>query len=166
MALKKYTTLFLDRDGVINHRIDGYVQYLGEFNFIDGVLEVFPKLTDYFDRILIVTNQQGIGKGLMTDKDLLNLHDKMKVKIENFRGRIDKIYFCPHLEEEKCNCRKPQPGMLLQAKSDFPEIDFERSILIGDSDTDILAAKNVNVDSVQVSPEYTLSMWANKFLSD
>tara|TARA_X000000368_G_C23040730_1_gene716747 strand:- start:411 stop:911 length:501 start_codon:yes stop_codon:yes gene_type:complete len=166
MDLKKYTTLFLDRDGVINHKIDGYVQYFGELNFIDGVLEVFPTLTDYFDRILIVTNQQGIGKGLMTDNDLLILHNQMKVKIENFGGRIDKIYFCPHMEEEKCNCRKPQPGMLIQAKSDFPEIDFERSILIGDSDTDILAAKNVNVDSVQVSPEYTLSMWANKFLSD
>ena len=137
MNLKKYTTLFLDRDGVINSKIDGYVQYFSEFNFIDGVLESISDLTDYFDRIIIVTNQQGIGKQLMTEKELIELHSEMVKEIEKNGGKIDKIYYCPHLASLECHCRKPEPGMLKKAKQDFEEIMFENSILLGDSDTDL-----------------------------
>lgn len=164
MNSKKYTTLFLDRDGVINHKIDGYVQYFSEFNFIDGVLESISALTDYFDRIIIVTNQQGIGKRLMTEKELVELHLQMVKEIEKNGGKIDKIYYCPHLASLGCNCRKPNPGMLLNAKRDFKDIIFENSVLLGDSDTDIVAAETVGVKAIKVSPEYTLTQWARDFL--
>lgn len=164
MNLKKHTTLFLDRDGVINYKIDGYVQYFSEFNFIDGVLDSISELTDYFDRIIIITNQQGIGKQLMTEKELIELHSEMVKEIEKNGGKIDKIYYCPHLASLECNCRKPEPGMLKKAQQDFEEIIFENSILLGDSDTDILAAEKLGVQAVKVCSEYTLAHWTRDFL--
>lgn len=163
---KKYTTLFLDRDGVINYKIDGYVQFFSEFRFIEDVPESIARLSDYFERIIIVTNQQGIGKKIMTENQLFTLHDNMLSEINKIGGRISKIYYCDHLESVNCDCRKPQSGMLLRAKEDFPDIDFKKSILIGDSDTDIIAAENVNIKSIQVSPIYTLSHWTKEFLTD
>ena len=163
---EKYNTLFLDRDGVINHKTDGYIQFFSEFRFIEDVPESIAKLSDYFERIIIVTNQQGIGKKIMTENQLFSLHDKMISEINTLGGKIEKIYYCLHLESSNCNCRKPKSGMLLKAKEDFPEIDFKKSILIGDSDTDIIAAENVNIKSIQVSPTYTLSHWTKDFLSD
>ena len=90
----------------------------------------------------------------------------MLSEINKIGGRISKIYYCDHLESVNCDCRKPQSGMLLKAKEDFPDIDFKKSILIGDSDTDIIAAENVNIKSIQVSPTYTLSHWTKEFLTD
>jgi D-glycero-D-manno-heptose 1,7-bisphosphate phosphatase len=163
---EKYTTLFLDRDGVINHKIDGYVQFFSQFKFIEDVPESIARLSNYFIRIIIVTNQQGIGKKIMTENQLFDLHDKMLFEINKIGGKIEKIYYCLHLESANCNCRKPKSGMLLKAKEDFPDIDFSKSILIGDSDTDIIAAENVNIKSIQVSPTYTLSHWTKGFLLD
>ena len=166
MNSKKYTTLFLDRDGVINHKIDGYVQCFSEFHFMEGALKSISLLTKYFDRIIIVTNQQGIGKKLMKEQDLLLLHSQMILEIERNGGKVNKIYFCPHLSTSNCSCRKPKPGMLLKSKEDFPEIEFDKSYLIGDSDSDIQAAFSVEIKSFKVSKEYTLSDWTNEFLLD
>ena len=164
MKSKKYTTLFLDRDGVINEKIDGYVKTYLEFKFIDGVLESLKYLSEYFEKIIIVTNQQGIGKKLMTSDDLdSNYHNYMVNEINISGGRIDKIYHCPCLESENCECRKPNSGMLLEAKNDFPSIKFKNSILLGDSDTDIIA-ENIGVKAVKVSLEYSLSDWTREFL--
>ena len=136
--LKKYRYLFLDRDGVINRRkVGGYIQRVEEFCFLPGVLGVFPFLATRFERIVIVTNQQGIGKGLMTEADLEAIHDYMRREIEARGGRIDAIYHCPCLAEANCDCRKPNTGMALQAQADFPEIDFAQSLLVGDSVTDL-----------------------------
>jgi len=164
MSEKQYTTLFLDRDGVINHKIDGYVQFFSDFHFMEGSLESISLLSEYFERIIIVTNQQGIGKKLMKEEDLLFLHSQMISEIEKNGGKIDKIYFCPHLASSNCSCRKPKPGMLLKSGIDFKEIDFERSILIGDSETDIMAAENVGIKAIKVGPEYTLNHWTREFL--
>ena len=166
MSKKRYTTLFLDRDGVINYKIDGYVQSFSEFRFIEGVPESIAKLSDYFERIIIITNQQGIGKKIMTENHLFKLHNEMLLELNKFGGKIDKIYYCLHLESENCDCRKPKPGMLLKANEDFPKINFKTSLLIGDSDTDIIAARNVNMTSIKVSPHYTLTHWTKEFLSD
>ena len=166
MIDKKYTTLFLDRDGVINYKIDKYVQFFSEFKFIEDIPESIARLSDYFERIIIVTNQQGIGKKIMTDNQLLTLHNKMVSEINKFGGQIEKIYYCDHLESENCDCRKPKSGMLLKAKKDYPDIDFSKSILIGDSYTDIMAGENLNIQSIQVSLDYTLANWTNDFFSD
>ena len=129
-----FDTLFLDRDGVINVKIDNeYIVKYSDFEFIPGVLSAIQKLSSIFKRIIIVTNQQGIGKKLMTEQDLLYLHEKMLIEIEQVGGKIDRIYYCPHLASANCECRKPKSGMIIQAIEDFPSIDSEFSYLIGDS---------------------------------
>jgi histidinol-phosphate phosphatase family protein len=130
--------LFLDRDGVINERIvDGYVRNPSEFRFIHGVQESMKMFSRVFKYIFIVTNQQGIGKGLMSETDLMHVHDHMLQNIKKHGGRIDGIYYSPHLDSENHSSRKPNPGMALEAKKDFPEIDFSRSVMVGDMEKDI-----------------------------
>ena len=155
-------TLFLDRDGVINLKLDGeYVKNIDQFKFISGVKDSISKLSKIFKRILIVTNQQGIAKGIMSDKDLCVLHEYMLCELKKNGGVIDKIYYCPHLSSENCNCRKPNPGMIEQAMIDFPEIKLSQSYLIGDSYTDIQAGNKMGLTSVKVDNEYTLSKWCS-----
>ena len=159
-------TLFLDRDGVINVKLEErYVRNSNEFEFMQGALVAISKLSKLFKRILIVTNQQGIGKGIMTEDDLNLLHSFMTSEIGKLNGKIDKIYFCPHLDTENCNCRKPNPGMINQAIADFPEIDRQNSYLIGDSDSDIEAGNRVNLNTVKVDNEYTLAKWTAELMS-
>ena len=155
--MHNFDTLFLDRDGVINKKLERrYVRNSSEFEFIPGVLNAISKLSNVFIRIIIVTNQQGIDKGIMSNADLNTLHTQMKERIKQSGGKINKIYYCPHLEEFDCLCRKPKPGMIQQAVIDFPEIIIENSYLIGDSDSDIEAGKRMNLKTVKVDDDYTL----------
>ena len=159
-------TLFLDRDGVINVKLEArYVRNSNEFEFMQGALVAISKLSKLFKRILIVTNQQGIGKGIMTVDDLNLLHSFMTSEIGKLNGKIDKIYFCPHLVSANCNCRKPNPGMINQAIADFPDIDRQNSYLIGDSDFDIEAGNRMNLNTVKVDNEYTLAKWTAELMS-
>jgi histidinol-phosphate phosphatase family protein len=131
----KTWSLFLDRDGVINKRLVGdYVKKWEEFNFIPGSLRAIEKFSSIFGRIFIVTNQAGIGKGVMTLDNLNEVHRLMLKTITLFDGRIDKIYFAP---EKDSHLRKPNTGMPEQAKIDFPDIDFSRSVMVGDSNSDM-----------------------------
>ena len=131
-------TLFLDRDGVINRRLPGdYVKDLTAFTFLDGVLPALAIFSRLFGRIVVVTNQQGIGKGLMTEAQLAEVHRYMLRAIRDSGGRIDAVYHCPALERAGDPCRKPNTGMALQAKTDFPAIDFSRSLMVGDSLSDM-----------------------------
>ena len=158
-------TLFLDRDGVVNIKLKGrYVRDFSEFEFMRGALLAISKLSKVFSRIIIVTNQQGIGKGIMSDSDLNSLHAKMLEKIEELGGKIHKIYYCPHLEAYNCLCRKPKPGMIQRAMIDFPDIIINDSYLIGDSDSDIKAGNSMSLNTVKVDNEYTLEKWVLDFL--
>jgi len=131
-------TLFLDRDGVINrHRPNDYVKCIAEFEFLPSVPEAMARLAGIFGRIIVVTNQQGIGKGLYTAAELETIHAHMLRDIEGAGGRIDRIYFCPQLEMDRSPMRKPGIGMALKAREDFPEICFAKSIMVGDSAQDI-----------------------------
>ncbi len=130
-------TLFLDRDGVINrHRPHDYVKNWEEFEFLPGVLDDLARLARRFKRIIVVTNQRGVAKGLMSEETLHDIHRRMKVEIERHGGRVDAVYTCTDLSDESVN-RKPNIGMALQARRDFPEIDFSKSLMIGDSASDI-----------------------------
>ena len=158
-------TLFLDRDGVINIKLkDRYVQYFSEFQFIDKSLDAIRILTDIFKRIIIVTNQQGIGKGIMSKEDLNQLHQNMIAEINLHGGQIDKIYYCPHLVSDNCKCRKPGIGMLSDAVQDFPNINIESSYLVGDSITDIQAGEIFGLNTVHVDHKFTLYSWVTEFL--
>jgi len=168
LNIDKSWTLFLDRDGVINKKIENdYVRNWEQFELLPNVIEALKILNDIFGRIIIVTNQRGIGRGLMTEEDLKNIHRKMlKVFAEN-GIKIDKIYYCPHdYEKEKCNCRKPNIGMALQAKKDFPDIDFKKSIMIGDSLSDMEFGYNLEIFCVHIKSKYTYNKnFSDKFYS-
>ena len=129
-----------------------------------GSLTAISKLSDVFQFIIIITNQQGIGKGLMTKSDLEHMHDEMIKEISKKGGRIDAIYYCPDLASKKCNCRKPGTKMFENAYKDFPEIDIKKSYMIGDSDSDIEAGKAMHLNTVKVDNNYTLAKWTEEFL--
>lgn len=142
-------SLFLDRDGVINKRpLNDYVKSIPEFQFLDKVLESISRFSIMFKYIFIISNQQGIGKKIMTVEDLEGIHDYMKNEIERNGGRIDSIYYAPQLKTEKTIMRKPGIGMGLQAKKDYPDIDFSKSIMVGDALTDMLFGKRLNMKTV------------------
>ena len=156
-------TLFLDRDGVINKKLElRYVTNFDEFVFVKNSDIAIRKLHKLFKRILVVTNQQGIGKGIMTEDDLNLLHMQMQRKLNVDFDLIDKIYFCPCLELDNCNCRKPKTGMLENAKLDFPDMKIEDSFLVGDSDSDIIAGKKFGLSTIKVSSAFTLFDWLTK----
>lgn len=152
LNIDKTWTLFLDRDGVINTRlIDDYVKHWIEFEFIDGVLPALKELKEIFGTIVVVTNQQCIGKGIITVDDLELIHKNMLYEIDYMKGRIDKVYFSPYLSSENHPTRKPGIGMALQAKKDYPNIDFAKSIMVGDSMSDMEFGKNAGMITVYVS---------------
>lgn len=138
LPIDKSWTLFLDRDGVFNHQIiDDYVKQVHELKIIDGVPQAIAEFTKLFGKLLVVTNQQGIGKKLMSVNDMHHLNGYIENLVETYGGKLNKIYFAPQLREEGSNYRKNGTGMGLHAKHDYPEIDFSKSILIGDSESDI-----------------------------
>lgn len=160
-------TLFLDRDGVINRRISrGYVTDWEKFEFLPGVEKAIKIFSGIFSRIVVVTNQQGIGKGLMTKEQLTEIHQKMVEHIDFAGGRIDAIYYCPALEEENSPYRKPAPGMAYKAKEDFPGIEFLKSLMVGDTESDIefghragmytvmCTKQSIEVDKMRYRPYY------------
>ena len=141
-------TLFLDRDGVLNHeKKEDYIRNASEFHFYERVPEAVALLNRFFKRIVIATNQKGIGKALMTVDDLNAIHQYMLQEIEKAGGKISHIYYCPDLADDSPN-RKPQPGMAFQAKADFPEIDFSRSIMVGNNTSDLYFARNASMHAV------------------
>ena len=143
-----YDALLLDRDGVINVlRPNDYVKSVDEFVFCDGALEALRRLNPCFRRIVIVTNQRGVGRGLMTEADLAEIHDWMLARIREAGGRIDRIYVCTAVDPADPR-RKPNPGMAREVRADFPDIDFARSILVGDSASDLEFARRAGIPAV------------------
>ena len=143
-----YDALLLDRDGVINVlRPNDYVKNIAEFVFCDGALEALRRLNPCFRRIVIVTNQRGVGRGLMTETDLAEIHDWMLARIREAGGRIDRIYVCTAVDPADPR-RKPNPGMAREVRADFPDIDFARSILVGDSTSDLEFARRAGIPAV------------------
>lgn len=156
-SIDRRWTLFLDRDGVINEKLDGdYVKRSSEFSFIKGSKQAIRKMNEIFGITVVVTNQQGIGKGLMTEEDLAEVHGHMQNELEQVGAKIDKIYHCPDLAEKNSNCRKPNTGMAEEARKDFPVIDFKSSIMVGDSISDMQMGKRVGMITVYIHPEEEL----------
>jgi len=136
---ERFPALFLDRDGVINRRIEGgYVKTPAEFEFLEGVPQAIALLNKFFSPIIVVTNQQGIGKGLMSEAELEQVHHYMLKTLENQGAHIDRIYHCSALESAGDPCRKPSPGMALRAKKDFRQIRLRHSVMVGDSISDMI----------------------------
>jgi len=148
MSYTKEWTLFLDRDGVINKELrDDYVTRWDEFIFEEGALSAIAKLTAIFGRIIIVTNQRGIGIQKMTEADLKSIHELMQKEIENAGGRVDAIYFASS-ENRSDIRRKPNPTMAFEAQQDFPEIDLLKSIIVGNSISDMEFGRNAGMKTI------------------
>lgn len=155
LKIDKSWTLFLDRDGVINvERNNDYVYNPSQFKFYNGVLDTLEKCALFFDKIVIATNQRGISRGLMSTQNLNDVHNYMLQKITEYNGRIDRIYFAPDLHNDAPN-RKPNTGMALQAKKDFPEINFEKSIMVGNNISDMEFGKGVGMKTIFVNTTKT-----------
>ena len=149
--------LFLDRDGILNkHLLGDYVRNWSMWEWLPGVLDAMPLLAKRFRRIFIVTNQQGVGKGLMTQADLDDVHRHMLSDIKAAGGRIDRVYVCTDLESTHSPNRKPEIGMALQAQRDFPEVDFHRSVMVGDSKSDELFAQKSGMRFAESIPSLSL----------
>lgn len=133
--------IFLDRDGVINERIvDGYVTSWHDFHSIDGIESALRSLTRLRLPIIVVSNQAGVGKGLMGRRTLKHITCRFVEALERHGCRLDAVYCCPHRPEDACGCRKPKPGLLLQAARDW-RVDLARSVMVGDSRRDLEAAQ-------------------------
>ena len=159
LNIKPETALFLDRDGVINRRLPGtYVKYVSEFEFLPGVLEAFSIFAKRFNHIFVVTNQQGIGKGYMNEQELQMVHQYLISEVQAKGGKIDKVYFAPSLAEENSLMRKPNTGMAITAKQDFPMIDLSNSFMVGDSVSDMEFGKNANMQCIFIHSNTEISV--------
>ena len=153
LKVDKSWTLFLDRDGVINlHFPKDYVKDWNEFFFLEGAIESIVRLSGIFGKVIVVTNQQGVAKGKMTEDMLRSIHLNMLSEIEAAGGRIDSIYAATvKADADPGGIRKPRIGMALQAQADFPEIDFAKSMIVGDSLSDMQFGRNAGMFTVMVS---------------
>ncbi|MCQ2067733.1 MAG: HAD-IIIA family hydrolase [Bacteroidaceae bacterium] len=140
--LNECDTLFLDRDGVVNVWLPGdYVKSWDEFRFNEGFLDFIGRFSASFKHIFIVTNQRGVGKGIMTQTQLDDIHSRMLKAIQEAGGRIDRIYLCVSVDDSD-PMRKPNPGMAKQAMRDYPDVSMKRSLMIGDQPSDRRFADN------------------------
>ena len=146
--IDKTWTLFLDCDGVINkEKPEDYIYNYDEFIFYEGVTAALKIATEKFGRLLVATNQRGVGRGLMTEDDLEIIHRKMLRDIQLAGGKIEKIYYCISLDNES-HCRKPNTGMAEAAKADFPDIDFSKSVMIGNNISDMEFGRNAGMYTI------------------
>lgn len=147
---KSPKAVFLDRDGTINlRRTEGYIAALQDFHFISGTILALQKLSKSDYKIIVVTNQSGIGKRVMTKSRLNQIHSHMLREFRRNRVRIDKIYICPHRPDAGCSCRKPGIGMILAAAKDF-KLNLSKSWMVGDHDTDIMMGREANLKTVKL----------------
>jgi len=130
-------TIFLDRDGVINKEIN-YLHKIDDFEFIDGVFESCQYLISLDYQIIVITNQSGISRGYYTEKDFQTITEWMLAQFKKNDINILDVFHCPHSPDSHCNCRKPKPGMLLNAKHKH-NINMQNSWIIGDKEVDIIA---------------------------
>ena len=165
--LARHPTVILDRDGVLNERPPRaeYVRRPEDFHWLSGALEALRLLKEAGWRVVIVSNQAGIGRGLMSEEDLQAVHGKMRSEAEAAGGCIDAIYYCPHDWDEGCDCRKPRPGMLFQAQRDR-HLDLTRTHYIGDDLRDMQAAEAAGCLWAMVSEDTPLLDVTNRLLAE
>lgn len=163
--------VFLDRDGVINEDGLGWTEYgyvtrPEDFRFLPGVLEAMKMFSEAGYRVVVISNQQCVGKGYMTEEDLEVLKKHIRAVVEDAGGKIDRIFYCIHLKEEDCPCRKPKAGLFLKAKDALGLVDISGSFYVGDTERDMQAGKAAGLSTILVlsgkSSREDTAGWANK----
>ncbi len=143
------STIFIDRDGVINENRSDYVKSWDEFRFLPGSREAIASLTKAGHRIVVCTNQAGVAQGLISIDAIEDIHYRMQAAIREMGGMIEKVYACTHSKTADCDCRKPRPGMLLRASREL-NLDMSDAVFIGDSITDMQAGSAAGVRTMLV----------------
>ncbi len=147
--MPKRRAIFLDRDGVINANRPDHVKGWDEFVFLSRALDALRKMAASDFLVIVTTNQSAVHRGLIDVATMREIHARMTRSIERAGGRIDAIYYCPHLPEENCDCRKPRPGLYLQAAKSW-DIDLARSYVVGDALVDMQAAHAIGSTPILV----------------
>lgn len=165
--LRRRPAVILDRDGVLNKKLprSSYVRSWSDWQWIPGAKEALRLFREAGYRVVVVTNQAGVGRRVMTEVDLSNIHDRVKAEVASAGGRLDAIYYCPHDWNEGCYCRKPRPGLLYQAQREF-SLDLSRTYLIGDDERDGKAAEAAGCPWLMVSAEKSLLDYARLLVSE
>ena len=153
--MNKKKAVFLDRDGVINENRIDYVKNTNELKIFDFVGSAITKLKSMGFLVVVVTNQSAINRGLTTEKLVNEIHDEIQKYLKNYETVIDRFYFCPHKPNEKCNCRKPRPGLLEKAILEIG-IEPNKSWMIGDNDSDITAGIEVGCQTIKLDNNFNL----------
>ncbi len=143
------STIFIDRDGVINENRSDYVKSWDEFHFLSGAREAIAALTKAGHRIVVCTNQAGVAQGLIPLEAMEDIHHRMLSAVEEAGGVIERVYACTHSKTADCDCRKPRPGMLLRASRELG-LDMSDAVFIGDSITDMQAGSAAGVHTMLV----------------
>tara|TARA_B110000014_G_C20126596_1_gene600836 strand:+ start:3604 stop:4089 length:486 start_codon:yes stop_codon:yes gene_type:complete len=151
----KNKAVFLDRDGVINKKRIDHVKSVDEFKIFSNVGDAIKLLRDKGYLVIIITNQSVIGRNIISEKKLDEIHIELKNYLKQSNTYVDSIYYCPHIPEQNCDCRKPKPGLLIKAGNDFG-IDLEKSYFIGDSVSDLNAAKEAKCKGILLKNDQTL----------
>jgi len=141
--------IFLDRDGVLTRERLDYVKSPAELETLPQVYEPLREIRELGFRIVVITNQSVVGRGLATHEDMARIHDKFRRDLEKHDCYVDAIYYCPHSPEDRCSCRKPEPGLIMQAAKELG-IDPKKSWMIGDKDIDLEAARRAGCRGLKV----------------
>lgn len=165
--LMKNKAFFFDRDGIINHRlIDNYVIDYKNFIFFSDFFRIFKLIKSHNYLAIIITNQQGIGKGLMTENDLINIHSQMQSELFSFTNhQFDDIYYCPDLDTLNSFRRKPNPGMIFEAIEKW-NIDESESFMIGDSISDVIAGKKAELKTILMDSKIEINDYSDYIVNN
>lgn len=162
--MSKKKAVFLDRDGVINKNKINYVKSIDELEIFPNIEKSIHKLKTNGFHVIVITNQSAINRNIISNEKLNEIHLYIQQYLKNFDTSIDRFYFCPHRPDENCNCRKPQPGMLLTAIKDF-NIDPKSSWMLGDNDSDIQAGLDAGCNAIKITNETNLQKAVDKILN-
>ena len=155
--------IFLDRDGVLNKERKDYVKNISELEMFPEIIVPIKKLKEKGFLIIIITNQSVINRGIITLENVQQIHQHIQNYLKKFEIKLDGFYICPHRPDENCLCRKPKSGLILRAIDDF-KIDITSSWMIGDSDSDIIAARTVGCKAIKIGKEISLDQAVKNIL--
>lgn len=142
-------TVLVDRDGVIVKNRDDYVKSLDEMEVLPGAIEALAELSEHGHRVFVITNQSAIGRGLTTRAEVDRMHERLSSDLQKLGGRIEAFLVCPHTPEDGCDCRKPAPGLIYQARDRYG-VDLGSAVVIGDAPSDVEAARTAGCASILV----------------
>lgn len=162
--MNKLKTVFVDRDGVINQERSDYVKSISELEIYPNVAKNIKLLKDAGFLVIVITNQSAVNRGIITHEMINQIHDSIQDHLKKHGTFLDGFYYCPHIPNENCNCRKPKPGLLQQAILEL-NIDLNSSWMIGDSDSDIEAADSIGCKAIKINDNFSLDNAVEKILN-